>query len=528
MAAPTTQAPAPDGAGVRDRPPAGPSPSRALLRRLLWPGALVLPVGGLYLATLLTVPGYSGDTAKFQYIASVLGTSHPPGQPTYLMLSHLFGVVAPGLSPAFEASLLSAVAGLAALLVLYRLLRVLGNQRLVAYAVTASFALMPTFWTQAVVAEVYTLLALMVVGTVYLLVRWRDTGRRGLLLAALAVYALSVGVHTLVAVLAPGIVYFVWAADRRVLWDWRVVLPALLLGLAGVAQYGYIAWRTSVPTSPYVEASISDWPSFWAVISGQQFRTWMFPFTVEQLLTTRLPAFARLVAREFLVLLPVALVGFIRLGRTPLNVALVLWTGAVAGFAINYNVPDLPVFFLSCYLLATVWLAAGVTAIGERLRGRVRHASAGALLLLPLLFGAVNHPLADQRSNDGRALWAQDVLAQVPDGAVIYPGRYDYSQYLWYYTIGQGVGRQRDVYVVSYKTPITGLLDYLAGDPLHIPEQRLTVPPGRPVFTLVESDAAYLHNAGFIVTPIDRPAHTLYRIRDPEAITTTESQPAPG
>jgi hypothetical protein len=46
------------------------------------PLLLILILGSIYSLTLLPGVGYSGDTAKFQYVGHVLGTDHPPGCPT--------------------------------------------------------------------------------------------------------------------------------------------------------------------------------------------------------------------------------------------------------------------------------------------------------------------------------------------------------------------------------------------------------------------------------------------------------------
>lgn len=480
-----------------------------------WAGALVVVVAPLYAATLLRGPGYSGDSTKFQYLGWVLGTGHPPGEPTYTMLNAAFQRLVPLGNIALTANLLSLVLGLAAILLLFHLLRTLGHRDVVAFAVAGAFGLMPAFWSQSSVAEVYTLLSLFILGTIHLLVRWRQTGDRRYLIGMLAVYGLSVGVHTSVGLLAPGIVYLVWRTDRSVFRDPRVVGAAVLFALLGLAQYGYLFWRSLDPSTPYVEANVTDLGSFVEVITARQFQSWMFAFTPQQVLTERLPAVGRLLARELLVLLPVAAVGIWRMRRDPLNVALGLWTGLLVLFMLNYNVPDLPVFFLPAYLLITIWIAAGTTSILDSWRWRPQVALAG-LVLLPLLFAATNltHVRTDGDRHAGG--FARTILANVPDGSVIMPGDYHFAQYLWFYTIGHEVGPIRDIHVVSYKTGVGEFGHYLQGGDLEIAEQRTTVPHGRPTFVLRAEDAEWFSDeAGFTVTPVETPAHILYRVEAP-------------
>jgi hypothetical protein len=50
-------------------------------------GATALAV---YVRTLYPGLTLHGDTPKFQYLGSVLGTAHPPGYPLYVLVSYCF------------------------------------------------------------------------------------------------------------------------------------------------------------------------------------------------------------------------------------------------------------------------------------------------------------------------------------------------------------------------------------------------------------------------------------------------------
>jgi hypothetical protein len=131
----------------------------------------------VYLWTLLPGPGYHGDTAKFGFVGHTLGTPHETGYPAYLAVNYVFTHLFPLGSIAYRANLLSAVLAVLTCLVLYRLQLLLGIYRWIACIATLVFGLSYTFWSQAVIAEVYTLNALFFAGTAFYFIRWHHTRR---------------------------------------------------------------------------------------------------------------------------------------------------------------------------------------------------------------------------------------------------------------------------------------------------------------------------------------------------------------
>src|SRR5262245_39465819 len=136
-----------------------------------------------YVRSLLPGIGYSGDTAKFQMLGAVGGVPHATGYPLYVLVVQVFHHLVPFGSSAWRANLLSAVFGAAAIAVLYRLLRLLDVRPAVGAATALTFAFTVTFWSQAVVAEVYTLHILLTVAVAACLARWRLGGANAWLLA---------------------------------------------------------------------------------------------------------------------------------------------------------------------------------------------------------------------------------------------------------------------------------------------------------------------------------------------------------
>jgi hypothetical protein len=110
----------------------------------------------------------SGDAGEFQVAAWQWGLAHPTGYPLYLMLGGLWQRVLGllGISPAHALNISSALIGAGAVSLFYLLVRrwlwevpVLG--RMAAVWATFLFGVNPTFWSQSLIAEVYTLHAVL-------------------------------------------------------------------------------------------------------------------------------------------------------------------------------------------------------------------------------------------------------------------------------------------------------------------------------------------------------------------------------
>ena len=143
-------------------------------RRWRWFGPLLIAVAlfPVYLATMSRAVG-AADTFEFQVVAPQLGIAHPTGYPLYLLLGKLFSLMPVG-SVAMRLNAGSAVfAVLAAMLVFRAALRLL-NSPLPALFGAVALGLTPVFWSQAIVAEVYTLNALVVSLALLLMVRLID------------------------------------------------------------------------------------------------------------------------------------------------------------------------------------------------------------------------------------------------------------------------------------------------------------------------------------------------------------------
>ena len=180
----------------------------------------------VYLRTL--APGVlGGDSGEFQFTAWLGGFAHPTGYPLYLILGYLWTHLLPWHDPAWRLNLFSALCGafavaltyLLAAAILHRTLRPgqgVIARRLLAVLAALSFAFTSTFWSQALVAEVYALNAVFVVAVLLGLVIWSEqaangvVGRSRTLYWTAAVYGLGLAHHRTMILLVPAVALFLW------------------------------------------------------------------------------------------------------------------------------------------------------------------------------------------------------------------------------------------------------------------------------------------------------------------------------
>jgi len=224
--------------GSRERPPYG---FAALA------GAVVL---GGYLATLAPTTAF-WDTSEYIAAAKTLGIPHPPGNPLFVVLAHVFGLLPLAASYAVRINLFAAVtSALAAglwFLVAERWLRGLVTDRGLRLGAAAAGVLVGAFswtvWNQSTVNEkVYTASLFFMALATWLAVHWGDDESgphrdRWLVLIAYVI-ALTSTNHMMGVLAGPAIaVYVLWTDWRIVTRPWVVVMGwFLLMAVTGVWQ----------------------------------------------------------------------------------------------------------------------------------------------------------------------------------------------------------------------------------------------------------------------------------------------------
>jgi 4-amino-4-deoxy-L-arabinose transferase-like glycosyltransferase len=406
-------------------------------------GGLVVALGVaafafvLYLGTLApTVLYYERpeliDAAMLQVHAYVLGITHPTGYPTWTMLAHLFTYLPFG-DPAYRANLASAAFGAAAVFVLFFAGWLLSGRIWAAAAGSLSFAVGNIFWSQAVIAEVYTLNALFVAATVLVLLLWRDTRRDRYLLAAAFLMGLSLTNHVTSGLLLPTAALFVFAVDRRKLLDWRLVLGGAGLFVLGLAPYLYLPVRAFVGT-PVYEADPSSFARFFELVAGREFGIRFGTFGPDEYLSRLVSLWGFLLEEFNAGLLLVAAVGVVvmlvrdRAGAVLVGIPFLGWLV----YAIGYDIFDYFIYFIPSYLMLALFVAVGATTVLEGAERLVAgsppllRTATPVLISIALLYLAVadvgeDYSLED-RSQDltGRRIVEAVVEKTAPDATVLH------------------------------------------------------------------------------------------------------------
>jgi hypothetical protein len=137
--------------------------------RVLPAGLVALALFGLYAASAPRTVALEDD-AFFVLASHYLGVAHPPGYPLYTALGWVAAQLPVG-SVAYRVHLLSALFGALAAAMLWLCARRLTGSALAATFAALALGLSPAFWSQAIIAEVYTLNALFAFGLLWLALR---------------------------------------------------------------------------------------------------------------------------------------------------------------------------------------------------------------------------------------------------------------------------------------------------------------------------------------------------------------------
>ena len=322
------------------------------------------------LARSVLLPGQGfWDTGEFQSVPPVLGTAHPTGYPSYVILGWLATLaLAPAGEAALRMNLLAAVFLAVAACFVVVLVRQLTGRTAVAVGAGLLLALTPIPWRMGAFADPHTLHVALMAGLLVLLVGWEQRRRAGAprgdrwLVGAAALYGVMLGNHTLTILLAPGIAAYVVAVDPRIFRRPRFVAlcAGALLGTT-VAVYLELPIRAAMG-APLVYGHPDTWDGFWYVVLAEQFRGDLVdPFgdlvrkggDVARIFGEQLGILAAAVPAAFLLTA-------VRRPRFALLTA--TWLGVTCWFAASYTNAAIDRYYLGPVLIAVAWLgvAAGI------------------------------------------------------------------------------------------------------------------------------------------------------------------------
>jgi hypothetical protein len=319
----------------------------------------------VYCRTLQPSVGDFGDSAKFQIVAHALGIPHATGYPLYVPLAKLFTLL-PLRDVAFRVNLFSGVSAALAVASVGIVIWALTRDLVASAGGALLFAWSKTFWSQAIIAEVYALNALFLILVILFLFRWRARGGTWLRIGALTVYALSLGNHASMVLLIPALLWFAGVADRRVLSLPRDSALAVGILVLGVCPYLLLFLRATQHPA-YCETCPDTLPKLWWYVTGAQFRLSFFAFSWQEFVGRVVGYGNFLVAEYGMVPVAVGLLGIVALGASGWRELGFLGLAFVFNvlFTMSYGIVDFMFFLIPSYLVFAIWIGSGFAAVAR-------------------------------------------------------------------------------------------------------------------------------------------------------------------
>ncbi len=466
---------------------------------------------GFYCATLaptITWEHDGVDSGDLVTAAYVLGIAHPPGYPVYVLLGKLFTFLPVG-DVAYRVNLMSALFAAISVAVLYLTLLLpepetsdLCESIIIAATSALVLAFSHTFWSQALIAEVYGLNAFFVAVTVYLVALFSYTSNDKVLWVLFLTLGVSLGNHLSISLFLPGVLFVVFRKGCPRLTTWLGMAGFFLLGLS---VYVYLPLRAA-HSPPINWGDPQTWSRFWWTVSAASYRGYAFALPLVYL-PGRVAAWVHMLLQQFTWPgLALGLVGIWNLWerkRDYLVFSLICFGGTLV-YALTYDTSDSYVYLIPSYLLFAMWIGRGAWfLLGQTFypwlrkqwglahrRPRVLSLVTLSLLLLPMFLAYSNYPLLDL-SNDRAAYdYAAQVFADTPSEALVIADTDAHIFSLWYYR-----------YVVTTELDATilakGLIQYeWYRENLSRHHPQIVIPPGDEdaydlLFALIDANLAY-------------------------------------
>jgi hypothetical protein len=341
-----------------------------LLHRLA-PFLVFAATFALYVSTL--APGMlRGDSGEFQWAMAALNVAHATGYPLFTLIGYAWHLLPLDANVARQLNLLTPFFGALTVTVVFVFTRAVTTRTLAALVAAIFLALTPVMWFNASILEVYPLHAFLLALTWYLLWRWsRAPHANGALYLAFFVFGLALAHHRTTVLTVPALLYFLFATDRRFLFQWKRALLCILLVLPGLLLYAYVPLRL-LPEGYSTDFILND------IILGREYAgSLLREFSP-------LPVLMDIPFKNFHIGLAFALLGAITLFRRAKHLNAALWLIYLTAvlFALVYSVPDVEVFLTSSFVVVALWIGAGAAFLMDWLDQRVGGARASRLQIV--------------------------------------------------------------------------------------------------------------------------------------------------
>jgi len=425
----------------------------SLLAAMFLTTAMALAVYLRTMAPTITLRHNGADSGDLVTAAINLGIPHPTGYPLYTLLAHLFTRL-PG-EPARNVTLFSALgAAMAVGVVFWAAHRLITTHEgdgpatlLAAFSAAGVLAFGQLLWSQATIAEVYSLNLLWIALWLAALLECRSA--RPYILAVLSGIGLA---HHITAIWLLPALWPYADAMRRWLTPRRAFLLLLCL-LPGVLSYLYIPLRARAYPYPNWGLAVDLRGLMW-VVSGEAYRRYLGGIAPVQMLL-RLAAWAGVWVRDLGVVgLALALLGLRHgLERDRRFAAFGLsYMLLVSAYAVLYVTEDSYLYLLPAAAVVALWMAWGAYSVLRELSrpgrsGRQLGVVMVVLLALPLISIASRYRAMDLSADREAYVTGESLLQAAAPNALILSRGDSQTFSLWY--VRYGLRQRLDVDIID-------------------------------------------------------------------------------
>lgn len=386
---------------------------------------------GLFLLTLIVyistlAPNvYFGDSGELSAAAYNLGIAHPSGYPLYLLLGKLFMLLVPVGDAAMRMNLLSALFASLTIVMIYLIGRLLSHVRLVSILTSLTAAFSFTFWSQAVVAEVYTLAALFFFILIFLTLLWLKTRHQGWLLLLALTAGLALTHQIIIALFYPVFFIFILLNRPRLAGGWKAVTGIVSLFLLPLLLYLYLPIRSAADP-------LNDWGNPQTLsamidhITARQFSGMFLKHGLDGVIF-QFNIFIDTLLKQFpFILLILAAAGIIVAWKRQRKTTLFLLALMIVGISYStaYFITDIEPHFIHFFLILVFFMAVALDAVYSWLRNvgkaYILWPGVGILVILALLPLGFNRAECDRSGDYLARNYGLNIMASLDDKAVLF------------------------------------------------------------------------------------------------------------
>ncbi|MEK6646201.1 MAG: DUF2723 domain-containing protein [Candidatus Firestonebacteria bacterium] len=411
---------------------------------------------------------YVGDSGELITASYNLGISHPPGYPIWCVLSKIWTIIIPYGDIAFRVNISSAFFAALSVLFLYLIiikLFIKGYTALLAGGTGAMlFAFSRTFWSQSVVAEVYTLNILFFAIVLYLIILWSQEiflKRKNLLFYLFCLfYGLGLAHHHTMLLFLPAFFAYILTNEMGIYTVKNMPLQTYICGigffLIGLLFFLYIPIRGFA--NPVLDwGNPTSFMDFIDHILRKRYGILMKHSKSFTLLLNQIIAYSRCLADEFAPhIIALVSLGLIQIKRfnskfLSFTILLLILSSLSFMFLISYEIKTIEleqigVFFIPSYFIFSILFGSGAYYLLEKFKGVFRYGIAILLLIIPFVPFAYNYYYNNKASYTIAYNYGINILKTLEENACFLGTGDNQIFTLAYFKMVEGIRRDVTVY----------------------------------------------------------------------------------